>query len=52
MRERRRCEAAGDEVECEDEGEGDAEVVLGHGVALVGGVGLVCFRHAFLLAES
>ena len=28
-------------MECEDEGEGDAEVVLGHGVALVGGVGLV-----------
>ena len=33
--------AAGEEVKGKDEGEGEAEVVLGDGLALVGGVGLV-----------
>ena len=33
--------AAGDKVDRENEGEGDAEVVLGEGLALIGGVGLV-----------
>ena len=33
--------AAREEVEGKDEGEGEAEVVLGDGFALVGGVGLV-----------
>ena len=33
--------AAGDKVDCENEGKGDAEVVLGEGLALISGVGLV-----------
>jgi hypothetical protein len=33
--------AAGHEVDCEGEGEGDAEVMLRHGLALVDGVGLL-----------
>ena len=33
--------ATGHEVDCEGEGEGDAEVMLRHGLALINGVGLL-----------